>query len=74
MRQKRLTMDSDIKMIYLLLRSRNFIFGGSVMDSIIPADLLVALLGRLDPDDKAQLLAFVLACDLPAAGNGYINA
>ena len=26
--------------IYLLLRSRNFIFGGSLMDSTIPADLL----------------------------------
>jgi hypothetical protein len=30
----------QISIIYLLLRSRNFIFGGSVMDSTIPAELL----------------------------------
>jgi hypothetical protein len=30
----------QISIIYLLLRSRNFIFGGSVLNSTIPADLL----------------------------------
>src|SRR5262245_56907328 len=30
----------QISIIYLLLRSRNFIFGGSVMNSTIPANLL----------------------------------
>src|SRR5215470_16342072 len=31
---------SQISIIYLLLQSRNFIFGGSIMNSTIPADLL----------------------------------
>ena len=33
-------MTPQISIIYLLLRSRNFIFGGSVLNSTIPADLL----------------------------------
>jgi hypothetical protein len=30
----------QLSIIYLLLRSRNYIFGGSVMNSTLPADLL----------------------------------
>jgi hypothetical protein len=37
-------------------------------------ELLVALFDRLDPNDKAQLLAPILARDLPTAGSGYIYA
>lgn len=35
--------------------------------------LLLVLLNRLDPNDKAQLLTFVTASDLPATGSGYID-
>src|SRR5258705_5527082 len=36
-------------------------------------ELLVALLDRLEPDNKAQRLALVITRDLPAAGSGYID-
>ena len=35
---------------------------------------MVALFDRLNPDDKTQLLAPILARDLPTAGSGYIYA
>ena len=35
--------------------------------------LLLVLLNRLDPNDKAQLLTFVIASDFPATGSGYID-
>src|SRR5262245_28289209 len=36
--------------------------------------LLVARLDGLNPDHKAQLVAFIVSCDLPATGNGHIDA
>jgi hypothetical protein len=35
--------------------------------------LLLHLLSRLDPDDKAQLVTFVITSDLPTTRSGYVN-